>query len=140
MRRYTTQVHPLIKERLYVHQVLDNDISSLSSTSSYHYIPTNQGFRGSHLMNYIFQSMFDHEEPDFDSIIYALASRKTLEQDNSEEKIIDAAIHQQILYLNGGQVFQPVPLRELSIDQLGLKITVDLLDNDVVNSSLGVAC
>lgn len=137
LRKYDTRVHPLFKERLEAYGVLRNDGDSLTTTTSYSYYKTDQGFAGNRLMNYIFQSMFDQEEPEWGgNVIYVSASTKTIEDARSEGDVMDRAIKAKVASLTGLDG-SPASFRNIAADLLGHETVCDLLDNDLRSSSLG---
>jgi hypothetical protein len=138
LRRYETSVHPLLLERLQVHGILPNESDSLTTTSSYAYYHTDQGLRGNRLMNYIFQSLFDQEEPEFGgNVLYVSASRKTMDMQLQEGLVMDSAIRLKVLSLNGGSDQSPLPLATLASSLLGDNVVADLLESPLHINSLG---
>jgi hypothetical protein len=140
LRRYTTEVHPLLKERLTVHEVLDTDCDTITTTSSYKYIRTDQGFRGNSFMNYVLQSFFDHEEPEFGSrTIFLKASTKTIVNTPRDGgQVMDKAIHDMVLSLTNGNRFKPLALSAFAASLIGDSLVEDLLSNNLLDSHLGL--
>jgi hypothetical protein len=137
LRKYETKVHPLLIERLQIHGIMSNDNDTLTTTSSYQFYSTGQGLRGNRLMNYIFQSLFDQEEPEWNNILYVNASKKTKEVNISEGLIMDDAIKQKVLSMVGGDLYKPVLFRHFAASLLGSDVVENLLHNPLADTLIG---
>lgn len=135
LRAYETRLHPLLKERLIMLGDAQDDISAVTSTTSYSYASTDEGFTGASLTNFVLQPMFDQEEPEFDDIIYLKCSTKTIGPKVYGKRTMEDILRHELMKSSDPQK-EPTTLRELCERQLGHYVTADLLQDNYLQSGL----
>lgn len=132
LRRYGTDIHPVLLERLKSYGIdVFEESSTISSvsTKSYSYYPTSQGMRGNYVMNYLMQSLFDCEEPAHGgNVIYLSASTKTMDPSSGSDSLSRSLQH-TICSLSTGEE-EPVCFARLAVHYLGSVVASNLLDNE----------
>lgn len=134
LRAYRTKLHPLLKERLVVLGDTQDDLSDITETSSYQYSNTDEAFTGAQYSNYVFQSFFDHEEPEFGEIIYIKCSKKTTGPQNQGKLTMDKIIERKLR--QSRESVEIGTLRDLCFVELGDEQATDLLQEDYKSTTL----
>lgn len=133
LRRYGTDIHPVLLERLKSYDIdVFEEMSTISSvsTKSYRYYPTSQGMRGNYAMNYLMQSFFDCEEPAWGgNVVYLSASSKTRDSSFEVNESLSGSLQRTIRDLSDGSD-RPVSLGRLAVHYLGSVVASNLLVND----------
>lgn len=136
LRAYTTKVHPLFMERMVMTGNVQSDISTITSTRSYTYGSTDQGFKGNALMNFIFQPLFDQEEPEYNQIIYLQCSSRTTGPESFGSTTMDLLIGRELSIEPQSLQTKAMELRDLCYRHLGWSVTMDLLQEDYSKTTL----
>lgn len=137
LRCYETAIHPLLKERLHLLSQVDDDLSSLSRSSSYSFY-ADTPWKGNNLMNYLLQSFFDQEVPEFTDIIYLRCSKKTSRVTGARRISMESYIWKR-LRDHYSEYGRPISLVELARTEFGGDITSDLFGQDYKDSTLAKA-
>jgi hypothetical protein len=135
LRCYETVVHPLFIERL---SIWWQDLSNRSNIQGRTFIYDNrvEGFTGSKLMNYVFQSFYDQEPRETIDIIYPkLSTRTTVLLSSSLGLDMRSEVEAWLESHYDASNLETISLRSLCTEELGHAVTQDLLDN-TLNSSL----
>jgi hypothetical protein len=136
LRSYETSLHPLLKERLVTLARIQDDVSEITTTTSYHYQRTSEGFHGAGLSNYIFQPLFDQEEPEFNQIIYVKCSSKTVGPEGYGKRTMDQIIKSELRVSETEPQDAPTKFTDLCYRYLSTESARDLLQDDYSQTTL----
>jgi hypothetical protein len=133
LRKYSSEVHPLLRERLDVHFGTHVGPGLVFRTNTFDCIKgNNDNFRASAVMNWLFQSFYDQEEPRIGEVIEIRVSSKTFNNDKitiEEETMTE--------FVNIANKIRRVPnLDDFISNELGFEVALDLLQSDFTQSTL----
>lgn len=134
LRSYGTNVHPLFKERLAtLCDTSIDDISQITSTTSYQQQVTREGLTASQMTNYIMQPMFDQEEPQFGKIIPLKCSTRTRAWGEDQGVTNVNAVSARLRILGDEKTLASIS--EFCVQDLEQRTVNDLLQSDFRDSS-----